>query len=66
MMHAAIHGRIGKGPETRTTKNGNEVAFTSIAVDVTPFGDESQETLWMNITAEVSPFFRACLLEYRI
>ena len=51
MMQAAVHGRLGRDPETRTTRNGKEMAFASIAVDVTPFGADQEETLWMNVTA---------------
>jgi single-strand DNA-binding protein len=51
MIVASIYGRLGKDAEARTTRNNNEMAFTSIAVDATPFGAEQQETLWLRVTA---------------
>lgn len=35
MMQAAIYGRLGRDPETRTTSNDNQMVTSSIAVDVT-------------------------------
>jgi len=50
-MVASIHGRIGRNPETRQTKNGNEMCSTSIAVDLTPGNAETPETLWVKVLA---------------
>jgi len=50
MMQAAIHGRLGRDPVTRTTRNGNEMASTTVAVDVTGHGDETERTAWVDLT----------------
>ena len=51
MFQAAIYGRIGKDPDQRQTKNGNAMTTTSLAVDATPFNDETQRTVWIRVTA---------------
>jgi len=52
MIHASIYGRLGRDPETRQTKNGNNMVMTSIAVDATPGNHEGdQETIWFQVLA---------------
>ncbi len=49
MMQAALHGRLGRDPQPRTTATGNPMSVASIAVDVTPHNAEAEETLWVTV-----------------
>jgi single-strand DNA-binding protein len=51
MIQASIYGRLGRDPETRQTKNGNDMVTASIAVDATPGNAENPETIWFSIMA---------------
>lgn len=52
MISASIYGRLGRDPETRQTRNGNDMVTASIAVDVTPFNHEGEAvTLWVSLAA---------------
>lgn len=51
MMQAAVYGRLGRDPQTRTTRNENQMTTTSIAVDVSPHNAETQETQWLAVLA---------------
>jgi single-strand DNA-binding protein len=50
-MVASIHGRTGRNTGIRQTRNGQEMADTSVAVDVTPGNAETPETLWVKVLA---------------
>ena len=51
MMQAALHGRLGRDPQPRTTASGNPMVVASIAVDVTPRDAEREEVLWVLLVA---------------
>ena len=51
MIQAAVYGRLGKDPQTRTTKTDAVMATTSIAVDMTPHNAEDQEIQWFNVVS---------------
>ena len=51
MMKCACFGRIGKDPEGRTMKTDQSMVTTILAVDVTAYNSEEQETLWLNVVA---------------
>ncbi|BCX88505.1 single-strand DNA-binding protein [Methylomarinovum tepidoasis] len=51
MMQAAIHGRLGRDPETRITSTGKTMATCSVAVDVTAHNAEADETIWIRLVA---------------
>ncbi len=51
MLQAAIHGRLGRDPETRTTTTGKAMATCSVAVDVTANNAEADETVWIRLVA---------------
>ena len=42
-MQCATYGRLGKDPESKTTRNDKAMATASIAVDVTPGNSDQQE-----------------------
>ena len=50
MLEIAAHARLGKDPELKQTNNGNEMAVSSVAVDVTQ-GESDQQTLWLGLVA---------------
>lgn len=47
MMHAAIHGRLGKDPSLIQTKTGKAMTTASVAVDVSQ--RDSEATLWVRV-----------------
>ena len=49
MIQASIHGRAGIDPVTTETKNGIPMTRLNIAVDVTGYGAEEPETLWVSV-----------------
>ncbi len=51
MIHAAIYGRLGRDPETRTTATGKPMAIATLAVDATPNNAETEETVWVSVLA---------------
>ena len=51
MIQASIHGRAGIDPVTGETKAGVPMTRLNIAVDVTGYGAEEPETLWVTIMA---------------
>lgn len=50
-MEAAVHGRLGRDPEQRTTRTGNPMCVASLAVDVTAYNADAPMTLWVSVTA---------------
>jgi len=50
MLQMAAHARLGKDPELKQTSNGNDMAVSSAAVDVTQ-GEGDQQTLWLGLVA---------------
>jgi single-strand DNA-binding protein len=51
MIQASIYGRLGKEPQARQTKSGNDMALSSIAVDATPYNADKPSTVWFNVVA---------------
>lgn len=53
MLKLAAYGRIVRDPETRQTKTGKTMAYTTLAVDAAGFGAEKDAdiTLWLRVTA---------------
>ena len=58
MLQIAAHARLGKDPELKQTSNGNDMAVSSAAVDVTQ-GEGDQQTLWLGLVAFRGGFWRA-------
>lgn len=47
----AARGRIGRMPDVRETKTGKTMTLTSMAVDVTAYNADDQQTLWLGLVA---------------
>lgn len=48
---ASIHGRAGNDPVQSTTKSGKDMTRVSVAVNVSGFNVETEETVWITILA---------------
>jgi len=51
MIHASIHGRLGRDPVARQTRDGRSMATASLAVDVTARQAEERATVWVSVVA---------------
>lgn len=52
MMTTSAYGRLGRDPEVRETRNGNQMVTASLAVDVTPFNHDGEPIkIWISIAA---------------
>ncbi len=48
MIKAAVYGRLGADLVERKTRNGNDMATASLAVNVARY-DEDEDTLWVSV-----------------
>ncbi|WP_022947140.1 single-stranded DNA-binding protein [Methylohalobius crimeensis] len=51
MIHISAYGRLGRDPETRTTKSGKSMTTARMACDATPGNSDEQETVWIQVLA---------------
>jgi single-strand DNA-binding protein len=50
-MQAAIYGRLGKDPVATRTANDKDMTRRTVAVEVTAYGAEDEETVWVSVLA---------------